>query len=51
MVVHVDLNSTDKFINELKKYKLKNVTELKYTLEKYFLEHFGGEVNGTSEEK
>ena len=51
MVVHVDLNSTDKFINELKKYKLKNVTELKYTLEKYFLENFGGEVNGTSEEK
>ena len=50
IILRVDLNQTQDFINELKKYDLKAVNELKYTLEKYFLENFGGENNGSSEE-
>ena len=46
MLVKVDLSKTNEFINELKKYKLKTVNEFKYTLERYFLENFGGQGNG-----
>ena len=46
IVIHVDLTHTDMFLRELSKYHIKAVKEIKYTLERYFMENFGGEQNG-----
>ena len=43
--VRVDTKTSGKVINELKKYELRQVSEIKYTLEKYFLETIGGNEN------
>ena len=48
VLVKVDLKDTDTFINELKKYHLRAVNEFRYTLERYFMERFGGQNNGTN---
>lgn len=50
ILVKVDLKKTNEFLSELKKYKIKSVNELKYTLERYFMENFGGNTNGSSNE-
>ena len=38
-------------LKELSKYHIKALTELKYTLERYFMENFGGNNNGSSNGK
>ena len=42
VVVRVTSKSANDAVNELRKYEAKQVKEIKYTLEKYFLENFGG---------
>ncbi|MCR5491077.1 MAG: ATP-binding cassette domain-containing protein [Bacilli bacterium] len=49
IVLRANSHTAGKIIDELSKYEIFQCVELKYTLEKYFLEHFGGENNGTSE--
>lgn len=51
LLVKVNLHEGNEFITELKKYNIKSVNELKYTLERYFMENFGGNPNGTSTRK
>ncbi len=51
LIIRANSHNADKVIAELAKYEVKQVTEVKYSLEKYFLEHFGGETNGTSAEE
>ena len=46
IVIHVDLTHTDMFLRELSNYQIRAVKEIKYTLERYFMENFGGEQNG-----
>ncbi len=48
VVVRVDGKTADIAIAELAKYRVKQCTEIKYTLEKYFLDHFGGQENGSN---
>ena len=47
IIVKINIKNTGPFLAELEKYDIKNVTEIKYTLERYFLEHFGGNTNGS----
>ena len=42
ILVKVNLANTNEFLAELQKYRIKSVNELKYTLERYFMENFGG---------
>ena len=42
IIVRVTSKSANDAVNELRKYEAKQVMEIKYTLEKYFLENFGG---------
>ena len=49
LIVRVELKDTEAFLAELGKYTLKSVNELKYTLEKYFMDNFGGNENGIKE--
>lgn len=42
IVVRVDTKSANDAIKELRKYEVKQVKEIKYTLERYFLDNFGG---------
>ena len=42
IIVRVTSKSANDAVNELRKYEVKQVMEIKYTLEKYFLENFGG---------
>ena len=42
VVVRVTAKSANDAVDELRKYEAKQVKEIKYTLEKYFLENFGG---------
>ena len=42
IIVRVTAKSANDAVNELRKYEAKQVMEIKYTLEKYFLENFGG---------
>ena len=42
IIVRVTADSANAAVNELRKYEAKQVLEIKYTLEKYFLENFGG---------
>ena len=51
MVVEVNKETGPVFLKELQKYELKAVNEIKYTLERYFLDNFGGEENGSSNSK
>lgn len=48
VVIRANSHTAPKVIAELSKYEIRQVTELKYSLEKYFLDHFGGENDGTS---
>ena len=43
VVVRVDGKTADLAIAELTKYPVRQCTEVKYTLEKYFLDNFGGQ--------
>lgn len=51
VVVRVDGKTADIAIAELAKYPVKQCAEIKYTLEKYFLDNFGGTDHGTSDQK
>ena len=51
VIVRVDGKTADLAVAELAKYPVKQCTEIKYTLEKYFLENFGGNNNGNSDQK
>lgn len=42
IVVRVTSKAANDAVNELRKYETKQVKEIKYTLEKYFLDNFGG---------
>lgn len=42
IVVRVGTKSANDAIKELRKYEVKQVKEIKYTLERYFLDNFGG---------
>lgn len=48
LLIKVDLKKTNEFLAELKKYRIKSVNELKYTLERYFMDNFGGNQDGTN---
>ena len=43
--LRVSAEVAGKVIEELKNYELRQVSEIKYTLEKYFLESLGGNIN------
>jgi len=47
ILVKVDLAKTHEFLSELKNYRLRSVNEFRYTLERYFMEQFGGAINGS----
>jgi len=49
VVVRVDGKTADIAIAELSKYTVKQCTEIKYTLEKYFLDNFGGQEHGIND--
>lgn len=51
LLINVDIKHTEDFLKELSKYHIKAVSELKYTLERYFMENFGGNNNGSSNGK
>ena len=42
LFITVDLKDTEKFITDVSNYEIKQLTESKYTLQKYFMENFGG---------
>lgn len=42
IIVRVTSKAANDAVNELRKYEIKQVKEIKYTLEKYFLDNFGG---------
>ena len=46
IIVKVDKNNANDMFNELQKFKIKQCSEIKYTLEKYFLDNFGGNDDG-----
>ena len=48
IIVRVDAEHANDAVQELRKYAAKSVVEIKYTLEKYFLENLGGQKNGSS---
>ena len=48
IIVQVDKSTGQEFFEELRKFELRRVNEIKYTLERYFLENFGGANDGTS---
>ncbi|MBR1847135.1 MAG: ATP-binding cassette domain-containing protein [Bacilli bacterium] len=48
IALRVDGKSAGQVINELKNYELRHVSEIKYTLERYFLEQVGGTTNGSN---
>ena len=43
--IRVDSHNAGKVIEELKNYELRQVSEIKYTLQRYFLENVGGNDN------
>lgn len=47
IIVRITSKSANDAVNEIKQYEIKSCNENKYTLEKYFLENFGGNVNGS----
>ena len=42
----IDVLKTKEFINAISKSHIKSLNEVKYSLQRYFMEHFGGELNG-----
>ncbi len=44
--LRVDGDSAAAVLNEIKNYELRQVSEIKYTLQRYFLERVGGNENG-----
>ena len=50
-LIRLDKSNTEEFIELIKKQNVKILTELKYTLERYFMENFGGKENGTNKEE
>ena len=48
ILIQVELAKVNEFLAELRKYRIKSANELKYTLERYFMENFGGNDNGTN---
>ena len=51
IMVKVDLEKTQEFLAELGKFHLKSVNEIRYTLERYFMETFGGNINGSDSQE
>ncbi len=51
IVIRVNTEQANQVIDELKKYEIKQVNEIKYTLERYFLDNFGGENYGGTAKK
>ena len=47
-LVRLDEKNIEQFLEIIKKQNVKVLTEMKYTLERYFMENFGGNQNGTS---
>lgn len=45
--LRVDSRSAPAVLDELKNYEVRQVSEIKYTLERYFLETIGGQEHGT----
>lgn len=45
IVIRVNAESAGRVIGELKNYELRQVSEIKYTLQRYFLESIGGKEN------
>ena len=46
--LRVDAKTAGTVISEIKNYELRQVSEIKYTLHRYFLESIGGTENGTN---
>ena len=45
IIVRVNGNNADKVIAEISKFELRQVSEIKYTLQRYFMESVGGNAN------
>ena len=45
IIVRVNGDNADKVIAEIRKYELRQVSEIKYTLQRYFMESVGGNAN------
>ena len=43
--IRVNADNANKVIAEIKKYELRQVSEIKYTLQRYFMESVGGKEN------
>ena len=50
-LVRIDKDNVDKFLDIIKKENVKVLRELKYSLERYFMEKFGGKGDGSNQEK
>lgn len=50
-LVTINKSNAKKFLDFISKIKLKRLTELKYTLERYFMERIGGQNNGIDNAK
>ena len=44
----VDVDNTKEFLSILSDYKINSLKENKYSLHRYFMEHFGGELDGSN---
>lgn len=49
VIVRLDSKTADLAIAELAKYPVRQCSEIKYTLEKYFLDNFGGQEHGIND--
>ncbi|MCR4562014.1 MAG: ATP-binding cassette domain-containing protein [Bacilli bacterium] len=47
IVVRVERANAKEFLEEIKNYEIKQCSEVKYTLERYFFDNFGGKDNGS----
>ena len=50
-LVTINKDNAKEFLDFITKIKLKQLTELKYTLERYFMERIGGQTNGIDSAK
>ena len=48
VLIHIDKKNAEEFIELIYKYSIRRLNELKYSLERYFMEHIGGKEDGTS---
>lgn len=46
IIIRINAENAGKVIDELKKYELRQVSEIKYTLERYFIDSIGGNDHG-----